>query len=186
MKIPLQQRLEIGHRILGGERVSVLAREFGLARDTITQCATEFLYCLQDFDSFEFRRILRNSRLGQLQASVVLYTRICERAAPATPALVWHCGLRLATTRSLLSAGFGSREEVLKAYRDGSLQWAGQKLRSSGKPGIGASRLTEIALWLGEAPPSRARNQVQAPGASAGTADEFKLRRLRGGATPAM
>lgn len=159
MKIPLQQRLDLGHRVLAGERVSALAREFGVSRETVTQCATEFLYCLQDFDAFEFRRILRTAQLGHLQSAVVLYGRIRERAAPGKPAVVWHYGLRLATTRSLISAGIESREQVIKAYREGSLQTAAQKLPPGRKPGLGASRVAEIAQWLGETPPARVRNR---------------------------
>ena len=181
MKIPLQQRLDLGHRVLAGEKVSALAREFGLSRETVTQCATEFLYCLQDFDAFEFRRILRTTQLGQLQSAVVLYARIRERAAPGTPGVVWHCGLRLATTRSLVSAGIESREQVLKAYREGGLG-AGQNIPAGKKPGLGASRMAEIALWLGETPPARVRNRARNRARTA-AAEDF---RSRGVSTPAM
>lgn len=162
MKIPLGERLVIGRRVLCGERLGVLAPELGVSRETIARCADEHLYSLRDFNAAEYLQILRTPGLGHLRAARKLYKSICEKSAPAQPATVWHCGLRAAITRSLTSAGFESREQVLHAYRDGRIGATRTPQDRTGRLyKLGRKSLEEIAAWLNEDPPSEKEKKTR-------------------------
>jgi hypothetical protein len=155
VKPGFQKRVDLGRRALGGEDIGLLAREFRVVRDTIRECATELLYALQDFNSFEYRRVLRTGEFRELECAITYYRTLCEKTAPETPGLVWHFGLRQATIQSLIHAGYSSRAQVSVAYHEGRLESVGHTLPNRVRPTIVAYRIAEIARWLNVVAPSR-------------------------------